>query len=67
MPASNDVYIGKDLPVPKVYYSTNIATLTPITFTTPPPSLTLIERTLKATAKFNAILESELYICYKPI
>jgi len=39
----------------------------PFTFTTPPPSLTLAERVQKAIAEFDAILDSELNLCYQPM
>jgi hypothetical protein len=38
--------------------------LTTVTFTPPPPSLSLGERTKKAIAEFDVILESYLDECY---
>ena len=64
MPASNDERIA-DIPhTPEVLHGTNIATPTPITFTTPPPRLTLTEYTQKPISKFNVILNSYLNKCY---
>lgn len=46
---------------------TYVATPVPIAFTTPPPSLTLAERTQRAIAEFNAVLDSELDVRYQPM
>ena len=60
MPALDNKHIA-DIPhTPKVLYSTNIATLTPIIFITPPPGLTLIKYIQKAISEFNVVLNSYL-------
>ena len=67
MPASNDEYMA-DIPhTPEELHSTDIATLTPITFTTPPPGLTLTEHTQKAITEFNIVLNSYLDEYYQLI
>ena len=57
-----------DIPhTPEELHSTDIAMLTPIAFSTPPPGLTLAERTQKAITEFNVVLDSYLNKCYQPI
>ena len=41
--------------------------LTTVTFTSPPPSLSLGERTKKTIAEFDTILDSYLDACYMPM
>jgi hypothetical protein len=41
--------------------------LTTVTFTTPPPSLLLVERTKKAITEFDVILDSYLDMEYRPM
>ena len=48
------------IPVPEVLHETDLATPSPSAFTTPPSSLTLAERTQRAIAEFDAVLDSEL-------
>src|SRR5437868_10359119 len=67
MPVSNDEHMGEDAPSPNVLHGTDFATPTPITFTTPPPSLTLAERMQRAIAEFDAVLDSELDVRYQPM
>jgi hypothetical protein len=67
MPASNDMRMGEDSPTPEVLHGTDFATPTPITFTTPPPGLTLAERTQRAIAEFDVVLDSYLDVCYQPM
>jgi hypothetical protein len=67
MPASNDVRMGEDSPTPEVLHGTDFATPTPITFTTPPPGLMLAERTQRAIAEFDVVLDSYLDVCYQPM
>ena len=67
MPVSNDEHMGEDAPTPNVLHGTDFATPTPITFTTPPPSLMLAERTQRAIAEFDAVLDSELDVRYQPM
>ena len=67
MPASNDERMADVPHTPEELHGTDIATPTPITFTTPPPRLTLAERTQKAIAEFDVILDSYLDECYQPM
>ena len=60
MPASNDERMADALYTPEVLHGTDIATPTPITFTTPPPGLILTERTQKAITEFNIVFNSYL-------
>ena len=67
MPASNDERMA-DIPhTPEVLYGTDFATPTPFTFTTPPPGLTLAERTQKAISELDAVFDSYLDMCYQPM
>jgi hypothetical protein len=67
MPASNDERMADTPHTPEVLHGTDIATPTPITFTTPPPGLTLAERTQKAITEFDVVLNSYLNEYYQPI
>ena len=67
MPASDDKHMA-DIPhTPEVLHGTDIATPTPITFTTPPPGLILTECTQKAIFEFNVVLNGYLNEYYQPI
>src|SRR2546430_17178875 len=67
MPASSDTRMGEASPTPGVLHGTDLLKPTPFTFTTPPPSLTLAERTQRAIAEFDAVLDSELDVRYQPM
>ena len=60
MPASNDERMADALYTPEVLHGTDIATPTPITFTTPPPGLMLAEYTQKAITNLTLSLIATL-------
>ena len=61
MSASDDLQMGDSPAAADAPYNPEL--LTTITFTSPPPSLTLAERTWKAIAEFDVVLESYLDEC----
>ena len=67
MPALNNEYMADILYTLEKLHNTNIVTLTPITFTTPPPGLMLTEYTQKAIAKFDIVLNRYLNKYYQSI
>src|SRR5437763_11617280 len=67
MLVSSDERIGGDAPMPSAIYRTDFEMPSSITFTMPPPSLTLVEHTQRAIAEFDAVLDSELDTRYQPM
>ena len=65
MSASDDDLQMGDSPAADAPYNPEL--LTTITFTSPPPSLTLAEYTRKAIAEFDVVLDSYLDECYMPM
>ena len=60
MPASNDEGMADVPHTPEELHGTDIATPTPITFTTPPLGLILTERMQKAITESNIVFNSYL-------
>ena len=65
MSALDDLRMGDSPTEQRESYNPEL--LTTLSFTSPPPSLSLAERTKKALAEFDVILDSSLDECYMPM